>query len=180
MTDIGHQTVRLSPGRHRSPDDGACVMELASMLAGEPFTDRPQSVCPVIAAFLRSYNDGVDDERRRDLYRFASEAVGTRDQALHELRSLICREWIARRHRTLARGPFRLLPAGWRTLGAGLGDPPIGATAGRMAARLARRDGAAAHRDTLELVDRLIGCSRRGLGSASHGAERSVAATCEP
>jgi hypothetical protein len=72
MNETDHQTVRLSPGRHRSPDDGACVMELASMLADEPFSDRPRSVCPVIAAFLRSYNDGLDDERRRDLYRFAS------------------------------------------------------------------------------------------------------------
>ena len=29
-----------------------CVMELASMLAGERFGDRPVSVCPVIGAFL--------------------------------------------------------------------------------------------------------------------------------
>jgi hypothetical protein len=49
-----YQTVRLSAGRHRSPDDGACVMELASMLAGEPFSDRPATVCPVIAGFLGS------------------------------------------------------------------------------------------------------------------------------
>ena len=27
------------------------------MLAGEPFTDQPESVCPVIASFLRAYND---------------------------------------------------------------------------------------------------------------------------
>jgi hypothetical protein len=28
------QAVRLGRGRHRSAEDGACVMELASMLAG--------------------------------------------------------------------------------------------------------------------------------------------------
>ena len=62
----------------------------------------------------------------------------------------------------------------------GLGDPPIGATAGRMPARLARRNGAAAHQDALELVDRLIACSRLRLGSAPHGAVPLVAAACEP
>jgi len=44
-----HQTIKLSKGRHRGPEDGACAMELASMLAGEPFSDHPDSVCPVIA-----------------------------------------------------------------------------------------------------------------------------------
>jgi hypothetical protein len=53
-------------------------MELASILAGEPFSDHPKSVCPIIAAFLRGYNDAIDSERRQDLYRYASEAVGSR------------------------------------------------------------------------------------------------------
>jgi hypothetical protein len=52
-------------------------MELASMLAGERFSDRPASSSRVIAAFLRTYNDGLDDERRQDLYPLASLIVGT-------------------------------------------------------------------------------------------------------
>lgn len=52
-------------------------MELASILADEPFSDHPASVCPVVAAFLRSYNDHVDDQRRRDLFPYAAAAVGT-------------------------------------------------------------------------------------------------------
>ena len=48
------------------------------MLAGERFGDRPPSVCPVIGAILRAYNDNVDDCRRQDLYRFAADAVDTR------------------------------------------------------------------------------------------------------
>ncbi|MBV8957023.1 MAG: hypothetical protein JO153_14030 [Solirubrobacterales bacterium] len=72
-----HQTVRLARGRHPSPRFGACVMELASMLADERFSDRPASVSPVIGAFLRTYNDGIDDERRQDLYPLASLIVGT-------------------------------------------------------------------------------------------------------
>jgi hypothetical protein len=72
-----HQTVRLASGRHRSARLGACVMELASMLAGESFSDRPATVSPVIAAFLRTYNDGIDDNRRQALYPMAALIVGT-------------------------------------------------------------------------------------------------------
>jgi hypothetical protein len=53
-------------------------MELASMLAHEPFSDHPKSVCPVIGAFLRDYNDSLGEERRQDLYRYAAIVVGTR------------------------------------------------------------------------------------------------------
>src|SRR5437660_4762724 len=81
MSPVSYQTIKLSKGKHSSPDDGACVMELASMLAGEPFTDHPGSVCPVIGSFLRSYNDSVDDKRRQGLYEYASKAVGSRSDA---------------------------------------------------------------------------------------------------
>lgn len=89
-----HQTVRLSKGRHSSPVHGACVMELASMLAGEPFSDHPRSVSRPIATFLRSYNDMVDDDRRQDLYRYASEVVGTAGgEEIEEKRALRLIEW---------------------------------------------------------------------------------------
>jgi hypothetical protein len=78
MSSVSHQTVRLERGKHSSPAGGACVMELASMLAGEPFSDQPRCACPVVAALLRRVNDTLDDERRQTLYRFASCAVGTR------------------------------------------------------------------------------------------------------
>lgn len=78
MSATSHQTIRLSRGTHKSPEEGACVLELASMLGGEPFSDHPNSVCPVIGSFLRDYNDSVSDERRQDLYRYAAAVVGTR------------------------------------------------------------------------------------------------------
>jgi hypothetical protein len=77
MPEVSHQTIKLSRGRHVSPEQGACVMELASMLAGERFSDHPRSVSPAIGSFLRGYNDLVDDERRQDLYAYASKTVGT-------------------------------------------------------------------------------------------------------
>ncbi len=66
------QTTRLSQGKHTSPEEGACVMELASMLAGERFSDHPAWACPVIGSFLRAYNDPIDDLHRQDLYATAS------------------------------------------------------------------------------------------------------------
>jgi hypothetical protein len=77
MPPVSHQTIKLTRGRHSSPEHGACVMELASMLAGESFSDHPRSVSRPIASFLRGYNDLLDDRRRGDLYRYASQAVGT-------------------------------------------------------------------------------------------------------
>jgi len=48
------------------------------MIAEEPFSDRPQAVCPVIGAVLREYNDLLDDQRRQDLYGCAATVLGTR------------------------------------------------------------------------------------------------------
>jgi hypothetical protein len=69
-------------------------MELASMLAGERFSDRPRSVSPVIAAFLRGYNDLVDEQRRQDLIRYASAAVGTASsEEVEQARATRLVEW---------------------------------------------------------------------------------------
>jgi len=55
MSPVSYQTIKLSKGKHSSPEDGACVMELASMLAGEAFMGRehaahPADVVPAFAA----------------------------------------------------------------------------------------------------------------------------------
>ena len=74
---VNAKTVHLKRGRHETPDRGACVMELASMLAGEPFSDHPKSVCPVLGSFLRTYNDGLGDAQRDELIPFAAMVVGS-------------------------------------------------------------------------------------------------------
>lgn len=89
-----HQTVRLDAGRHRGPGESVCVMELASMLAGERFSDHPRSVCPTVSALLRAYNDSLGEQERQALYRYASEAVGTREgYALQEGRARFVIAW---------------------------------------------------------------------------------------
>jgi hypothetical protein len=156
-----HQTIRLSRGRHNGPDDGACVMELASMLAGEPFGDHPACASPVIGAVLRAYNDRVDDERRQTLRAYAATVVGTRaGDDLESVRAALCTGWI---ERTLA-GDRRLGRHRWRlALEArrvdGLTHQGVGRRAGLLAAMLARRDGDAGHERVLALVDRLVAVS---------------------
>jgi hypothetical protein len=105
MSPVSHQTIKLSPGKHYSPDDGACVMELASMLAGEPFNDHPASVCPVLGSLLRAYNDSVDDDARQDLYAYAARIVGTRaDADVERRRSESVTAWThERRYRRIRR-----------------------------------------------------------------------------
>jgi hypothetical protein len=146
MSLTTYQTVRLARGRHQSPDQGACVMELASMLAGEPFSDHPQSVCPVVGAFLRAYNDGLPDDRRQDLYEYAAKSVGTASsRRVRRARARMCLEWFALRapggHRP---SRLSLALAGW-TLG----------SVGRAAARTARVS-THSHGDVLRLLDRMI------------------------
>ncbi len=115
MTVVRHQTIRLSRGWHDSPDEGACVLELASMLAGEEFGDEPVSVCPVIAMLLRKHNDSIDDERRQDLYAYAAKVVASRSPGpVQDARAARLSEWdkvVRQRQRTRSnvRWPRRAL-----------------------------------------------------------------------
>lgn len=154
-----HQTTRLSKGKHATPAEGACVMELSSLLAGEPFSDRPASVCPVVAGFLRAYNDRIDDERRQDLYRYAAEVVGTRASAdVERARERRCLAWASemRQHRLF---PLRRLSRSGLPTSV---DRRLGLdAAGTYAARSIRRHGDRTHVAALALVDELIAMGRR-------------------
>jgi hypothetical protein len=142
MSAPSHQTVRLARGRHVSGDAGVCVMELASMLAHEPFSDRPRSISPTIGAFLRTYNDGLDDARRQDLFPVAAAIVGTAARRAVERRRIDCCLAFGRRHGAL-------VPR--RRAALGLATPEA---AGAWAARMALEAGA--HEEALALVDELV------------------------
>ncbi len=149
------QTVRLSRGKHRSPREGACVMELASMLAGRRFSDWVPCVDPAIGAFLRGYNDHLPDELRQDLYRYAARVLDTWvDLELAERRAEMCRTW-ARQAQLMRRRlpwPLRFRPQGRFEFA----DCEF---AGVYAARFARRDHAW-HTWTLGFIDALCWVGR--------------------
>ena len=86
--------VRLAPGAHSSPHEGVCVVELASVIAGVKFSDRPSCVCPLIGAFLRGWNDRAPHAQRQRLSPYAARIVGSRDnRGVTRQRRDICLEW---------------------------------------------------------------------------------------
>ena len=153
MSPVTYQTIKLSKGKHTSAEEGACVMELASMLAGEQFSDHPACACPVIGSFLRAYNDSIDDDRRQDLYAYASRIVGTRSGLdVQQARAGRLFEWAFELR--LRRWPRRLLPRPLR--GAGLRrEPPMDAV-GTHAVHAIAKHTTASHADALALLDQLL------------------------
>lgn len=171
---VSHQTVRLSRGKHQSPEHGACIMELASMLAGERFTDRPRSVCPVLGGFLRAYNDVVDDDRRHDLYPYAALAVGTRsDPHVEALRAERCLAFAERLHRARERRGLRRLRRAVPLPDIRLGVEGPGALAAQLAARALRRDGRV-HGEVLELLGELAAIGQARAPEDWHAAPAPV------
>ncbi len=158
MSPVSYQTIRLSKGKHTDPEDGACVMELASMLADEPFTDHPASVCPVIASFLRSYNDSIDADRRQGLYEYASKVVGSRaDARTRQSRAARLAEWAEEMQRS--RRTWFLLRSPFRAIGR-LHRPPIEAI-GTYAVHSIRRHTDQSHAAALALIDELLDMAPR-------------------
>jgi hypothetical protein len=94
------QSMPLRRGSHGENDDlHMCVMEAVSYIAGEPWSDAPQCVCPVITAFMVAWNDALpsDEERDRLLKSLIPLIVGTRStKAVEEKRSYMALDWLIR------------------------------------------------------------------------------------
>ncbi len=90
-------TLTLDSGSHE-PDDGeGGVMEWVSVLAGEDWTDHPACTSPVIASFLRSWNDALPDDTRQDLKRFIPALPGTnKGRELDDRLAWMCTDWLVR------------------------------------------------------------------------------------
>jgi hypothetical protein len=67
----------LQPGTHLTPEDGACLMEYVSLLAGRPFNDHPSCTDPTLALLARLVNDACTDRGRNRLSRFAVSLTET-------------------------------------------------------------------------------------------------------
>jgi len=72
----------LSRGKHRSPRKGACFMEMASVLANEPWSDRPSCTHPLLADLARLVNDNTSDQNRGELAVLIPSVVGLRGGGL--------------------------------------------------------------------------------------------------
>jgi hypothetical protein len=151
MGPVTYQTIKLSKGKHTSHEHGACVIELASMLADEPFSDHPASVCPVIAAVLRAYNDSIDDRRRQDLYAYAAKIVGSRgSKELEGRRVEQVTAWMAKPN--ARRWTRFLLPARLRAMSP---KPPLDVLGASAVRSLSSHDDRT-HAKMLALIDALL------------------------
>ena len=94
-------TITLKSGSHATREEGVCAMEAVAWLAGEPHSDAPECASPVIAAFLRSWNDNLptDEDRQRLLRPLVPLVIGTRaDNATELWRSYMALDWLVRVH----------------------------------------------------------------------------------
>ena len=66
----------LSRGKHRNPRKGACFMEMASLLAGQRWSDHPSCTHPLLAAIARHVNDCMSDAARQRLARLVPSVIG--------------------------------------------------------------------------------------------------------
>jgi hypothetical protein len=159
--------VRLTDGGHSSPREGVCVVELASLIAQEEFSDRPRCVCPVIGAFLRGLNDRAPYAERQRLSPYAERIVGSRGspRVTRERRD-ICLRWAGAEpthgggRRLWSRGATRVRIAIFCGLDAAV---RLDEGAGDYAARVAMAEGDADR--AFELLDTLLAAGeKRGLG----------------
>jgi hypothetical protein len=91
-------TITLSRGAHRTREAGMCAMEAAAYLAGEPHSDHPECVCPVVAAFMRAWQDKLDDRGRETLVKpLIPLVIGTRSTPdVQDARAIAVADWSIR------------------------------------------------------------------------------------
>jgi hypothetical protein len=84
----------LSKGSHE-PDGEMCVMEAVAFVAGEPWSDHPACASKVIGAFMRDWNDALDDEGRQKLKPYVTKLVGSAaSKAVEEKRAWLATDWL--------------------------------------------------------------------------------------
>jgi len=101
MTIIDNRTIdfELAKGSHEPNNNNEmCLLEAVAWLAGEPWSDRPECCCPVLAAFGRSWNDALPASQRTALLApFAERLVGTRSTPeVQDARAFMAADWAVR------------------------------------------------------------------------------------
>src|SRR5882724_3275645 len=138
MTTIDLSGVHLDKGAHDDPNDGMCLLEWVSLLAGAPFSDSPPCVSPYLRRFGIRLNDLATDEQRQELIQFGPRVLNTAGDGLDDLR-----RWIGADHAIRVATPRWLEKAGLTDHAETLRalDPIVGQasyTASRLAVNAAR------------------------------------------
>ena len=164
----------LSAGGHEHVDEGACFMEAVSYVAGEPWSDTPACACPVLGAFLRTWNDHLptDADRDRLLRPLVLRLAGSRSTPEVEARRhRLAMDWLVRTH---APTWLRLTPALVPHADALTDLPPL-ADAQTAAATIVAAGGAARAAAGAAAGGAAGGAARAAAGAAAGGAARAAA-----
>ncbi|HEX6020651.1 MAG TPA: hypothetical protein VFZ00_01565, partial [Solirubrobacter sp.] len=86
----------LSEGSHPTAAEGRCAMEWVAYLAGEPHTDSPVCVSPLLRGFGIALNDPWDDEQRQKLRPYLARCIGTANDGRDMERSWMAWDWLVR------------------------------------------------------------------------------------
>jgi hypothetical protein len=92
---------KLHFGKHAAGSDEMCIMEAIAYVTHKKWSDHPPCVCPVLGAFMRTWNDGIsdDDERTVLLKPFIPRLINTRgSNALEQRRATMAADWLIRTH----------------------------------------------------------------------------------
>src|SRR5262245_38350706 len=90
-------SLNLKHGSHSTPDEGMCALEAVAFVSGEKHSDHPKCASKVIGAFLRSWNDSLNDGRRQMLKPYVLRLVGTAaDKATERKRAYLAIDWYVR------------------------------------------------------------------------------------
>jgi hypothetical protein len=71
-------------------------MEWVSYLAGEPHSDQPACVSPMLCAFCIRLNDALPGDQRQRMRPYLARTIGTADDGLDERRNWMCADWLIR------------------------------------------------------------------------------------
>jgi len=82
--------VRLHPGQHTGQSGQLCLLEAAAVLAGEPLTDHPRCVSPIVRTLGIRLNDLATHRQRQTLTRFLPHLVVTAGDGKED-----ARRWVA-------------------------------------------------------------------------------------
>ncbi|HEX2259303.1 MAG TPA: hypothetical protein VHJ40_06115 [Actinomycetota bacterium] len=112
MTDLDLENLVLERGKHHSPEQGFNVLEAVSRMNRERFTDKPKLVSPVIGAFLREFNDALDDDTRQKLKDYVPRIYKSLlSDDVEDFRAWVATDWLVR-----VQAPMWLKAAGMEEL----------------------------------------------------------------
>jgi hypothetical protein len=86
----------LARGAHARRVDGVSVLEAVAWWAGEPHSDQPACVSPVLATFVRGWADALDDQPRQQLKAWVPKLATTGGDGSDPQRALLLADWLAR------------------------------------------------------------------------------------